>query len=357
MSLHCRKTITTLLLLCLLAAIPAAAQVETVPGPPPEYLWQHELHMQGHLALNDSPDGAFSPDGSTLAVVEKRRVILVSLVDGHVVKNLRPSLPGITDLEIQSASYVSPTRLFMLASGVVKVKGSREGNQVPELAFQWDIAQDALAGKLESLGGGGGFLPARYFPHIGYVALYKDSNFTLWNPVTGQEGTLALPQLKHPPHLFAVSPDGHWMLLAQIETNSTPNPVVVLLKQHEFVNVLPGHHGTVLSMTFSHDGKMLETSCEDGKVRLWSVPGWKPLSTLSGNLGPVHWAEFSPDGSLVASAGEDNTVRIWDVATGKLLQTLEESKQPLLTVAFSPNGRYLAAISQNEVHAWVRTSE
>lgn len=345
----------TLVSSCLISVIPAACQVETISGPTPEYIWRHELRMDGHLALRYSPDGAFSPDGSTLAIVSQQRVFLISLIDGHAVKKLKPSLEGITDLDIQSANYVSPTLLFVLASGVIKGRGRDQA--VRELAFKWDITQNALFGKVEALGARGGFLPARYFPRIHFVALYKDSNFTVWNPVTSQEGTVSLPELKHPPHLFSISPDGHWMLLAQIETNSSPNPVVVLLKQHQFVNVLQGHGGTVLSMTFSRDGKMLETSCEDGKVRLWSVPGWKLLRTLEGNQSPVHWAEFSPDGDLVASAAEDGTVRLWDVSTGKLLQTLTESKQPLLTIAFSPNGRYLAATSETEVHAWVRVPE
>lgn len=336
--------------LLLAFALPALSQN---PQTPPGIVWQHELRIGGHLATSYSPDGAFSPDGSTLAVVEQGRVVLVSLINGHT-KMLTPSLPNITGLEIQSANYVSPNRLFILASGVVKTK---HGSRVPELAFQWSIDRNALAGKVESLGGGGGYLPVRYFPRIRYVALYKDSTFTLWSPVTGRAGTISIPELKHPPLMFAFSPDGHWLLLAQIETNATPDPVVVLLKKRSFVNVLPGHHGAVLSMTFSRDGKMLETSSEDTNVRLWSVPEWKLLRTLSGNLGPVHWAEFSPDGTLVASAGEDKTVRVWDVRTGALLQTLSESKQPLLTVAFSPNGRYLVATSQDRVHAWVRTRE
>src|SRR5579883_2871395 len=54
--------------------------------------------------------------------------------------------------------------------------------------------------------------------------------------------------------LFDFSPDGHWLLLAQIEMNASPDPIVVLLKQHEFVNVLAGHHGVVLGMMFSLDG-------------------------------------------------------------------------------------------------------
>lgn len=347
-----KRNLATLALLSFLTSPLARAQQPAAPQPAQSVTWQHELRIEGHLALSYSPDGAFSPDGSTLAVAEQRRVFLVSLKNGSVVK-ITPALPHVTDLQIQSANYVSADQLFILASGVLK---TNRGSRVPELAFQWNIPGNKLAGKIESLGGQGGFLPVRYFPRIGYAALYKDSTYTLWNPVTGRAGGVTIPELKHPPLVFAFSPDGHWLLLAQIETNATPNPVVVELKQHAFVNVLAGHHGAVLSMTFSRDGKMLETSCEDGKVRLWSVPAWNLVQTLSGNLGPVHWAEFSPDGSLVASAGQDRTVRVWNVQTGALLETLSESKQPLLTVAFSPNGRYLAATSQSEVHAWVRVS-
>lgn len=341
-----------MVLLALLGPQLVRAQRPAETQPPQTVFWRHELRIEGHLALSYSPDGAFSPGGSTLAVVDQRRVFLVSLKNGSVVK-VTPELPHITELQIQSANYVSPDQLFILASGVIK---TNRGSRVPELAFQWNISGNKLASKIESLGAQGGFLPVRYFPRIGYAALYKDSTFTLWNPVTGRAGSVTIPELKHPPLVFAFSPDGRWLLLAQIETNATPNPVVVELKQRSFVNVLAGHHGAVFSMTFSRDGKMLETSSEDGKVRLWSVPAWNLVQTLTGNLGPVHWAEFSPDGSLVASAGEDRTVRVWDVKTGVLLETLSEGTQPLLTVAFSPNGRYLAATSQNEVHAWVRTS-
>jgi WD40 repeat protein len=96
------------------------------------------------------------------------------------------------------------------------------------------------------------------------------------------------------------------------------------------------------------------TACEDGKLRIFSVPDWKLLQTLTGHHGPVHWAEFSPDSKLLVSAGEDRTARVWSVEDGKLEQTLEESKEPLLTVSFSPNGEYFAASSEKTVLLWKR---
>jgi hypothetical protein len=347
--------------LCLMACFASwlalragGSQVETVAGPPAQYTWVHRLRIEGHLAFHYSPDGAFSSDSSTLAVVTGARLALTSLSDARIEKVLRPHIPEISSLDIQSANFVSPERLFVLAGGLLRPPKHGAPTAAPELGFQWDIQQDALFGKVSAIGVGGGFLPVRYFPRLGYLALYKDSTFTVWNPLSGRGGSVKIPQLTHAPHLFAFSPDGHWLLLAQIEMNASPDPIVVLLKEHEFVNVLAGHHGVVLGMMFSRDGNKVATACEDNKVRVYSVPGWNLVETLTGNQGPVHWVEFSPDGNWVASAGEDQTVRIWSVATGKLVQTLTESRQPLLTVAFSPDGQYLAASAANEVQVWAR---
>lgn len=336
-----------------LGAALGAGQLETVPGTPTQYVWVHRLRVGGHLALNYSPAGAFSPDSNQLAVVEKERVALVNPSDGHVQKMLRPRIPGVTGLDIQSANFVSSTRLFILASGLVNSR-KRGAAASPELGFQWDIQQQAVAGKVSAIGVGGGFLPVRYFPRIGYLALYKEGTFTVWNPLTGRGGIIKLPRLTNAPRLFVFSPDGHWLLLAQIEMSATPNPVVVELNDHTFINVLAGNHGPVLGMMFSRDGKEVVTACGDDNVRIYSVPDWKLVETLTGNRSAVHWADFSPDENWVVSAGEDGTVHIWSAATGKLAQTLSESQEPLLTVAFSPNGQYLAASSANAVHVWAR---
>jgi hypothetical protein len=343
------------LCLCASAVSSLAAQVESVEGPPPKYTWVSQGRVEGHLALAYSPAAAFSPDSAALAVAIEDKILLMNLHEGGIEKTLRPRLAGITDLAIQSANYVAPQRLFLLADGLIRAKGKQPARSTPTLGFQWDIEQDNLSGKVNVLGAAGGFTPPRYFPQIGYVAFYKESNFDLWQPVTGRGGRVTLPSLTRRPNLFEFSPDGHWLLLAQLEASSTPDPVVVKLREQRFVDSLRGHHGTVLSMAFSRDDRKAVTACEDGKVRIWSVPGWQLLKTLEGHHGPVHWAEFSPDGAQVVSAGEDTTVRVWSADDGALEQTLEESKSPVLTVAFSPNGEYIAASSEDVVLVWRRT--
>ncbi len=328
------------------------AQVETVESPPTAAQWVSHGRLEGHLALKFSSDGAFSPDGSLLAVVADDKVLVMNLHSDSVQKVLKPHLPDIGELQIHSANFLSPHQLFMLANGVFHVKGKVAAT--PLLAFLWDVDGDHLEGKVDAVGATGGFSPARYFPQIGYLTIYKSSSFDLWNPRTGQGGVVALPDLTQVPNLYEISPDGHWLLLAQIQTTSGADPSVVELKTHKFVDALRGHEGTVLSMGFSRDSKKVVTACEDGKLRIYSAGDWKLLQTLAGHVGPVHWAEFSPNGKWIASAGEDHTVRVWSADEGTLLQTLQESQDPLLTVAFSPDNRFIAASSEGLVLTWER---
>ncbi len=329
------------------------AQMESVESPSAAPVWVSHGRVEGHLALKFSSDGAFSPDSSTLAVVADDKALLMDLHTEAVQKTLKPRLPDITELTIRSAQFLSPHQLFMLANGVFHAKGKGVAS-TPLLAFIWDTDGDRLEGKVNAVGAKGGYSPARYFPTIGYLVLYKDSNFDVWNPRGGQGGRISIPDLTQIPNLYEFSPDGHWLLLGQIQTASGADPSVVELKTHKFVDSLSGHEGTLLSMAFSRDAKKVVTACADGKVRVFSVGDWKLIATLTGHYGPVHRAEFSPDGKWIASAGEDQTVRVWSADNGALLQTLQESQSPLWDVAFSPDGRFIAASSQNLVLTWQR---
>ena len=330
------------------------AQVETVEGPRSAPLWVSKGRVEGHLALKASAEGAFSPDSSLLAIVNEEKVLLMNVRTSDVQKVLKPRLPEIEDLDIHSASFLASNQLFLLANGVFRIKGKGQTVPTPLLAFQWELIEDRLAGKVNAVGAKGGFSPARYFPQISYLALYKDSNFDLWNPRTGQGGRVNIPDLTEIPNIYEFSPDGHWLLLAQIQSSTTADPSVVEMKSHKFVDSLRGHEGTVLSIAFSRDSKKVVTACEDGKVRVFSVGDWRLLETLAGHHGPVHWAEFSPHGDWIASAGEDQTVRVWSAADGSLLQTLQESQAPLLDVCFSPDSNFIAASSENLVLVWQR---
>lgn len=333
----------------------AQAQAESVPSTGQGFVWVNRGRYDGHLPLYFSPAGAFSPDSSSLAYSLHEKVAILNLQNKSLEKIVDPHLPDLRDLSFQAATFVAPGKLFLLATGVVHVR-KKAPAATPLLGFVWNLDQNSLEGKVEAIGTGGGYGRLRYFPQAGLLSLYKESSFTLWNPLTRRGMITKIPDLTREPRLYTFSPDLKWLLLAQIAGSGSPDPVVVRISEHKFVNSLSGHLGTVLSMVFSRDGKKVVTACEDGKVRIWSVPDWKLLETLTGHEGPVRWAEFSPHGRWVGSAGEDQTVRIWSVADGKMLQTLRESQAPVLTVSFSPDGEYLAASTEHAVLIWQKTA-
>ena len=269
------------LLLSAFCLLPAQAQVESVESATPtHYLWVSHGRIEGHLALSYSPAGAFSPDGSILAVASEDKIVLMGVREGGIQKVLKPRILDIADLNIQSANFLAMNQLFLLGNGVISAKGKGPGRSTPLLAFQWDAVEDRLSGKVDTVGGGGGFGPILYFPRIACVVLYKASNFDLWDPRSGRGGRLTIADLTQTPNVFTFSPDGHWLLLAQIAMSSTPDPVVVEAKQHRFVDSLRGHEGTVLNISFSRDSSKVATACEDGKIRIFSAPQWKLLQTL-----------------------------------------------------------------------------
>ncbi|KAF5860731.1 hypothetical protein ETB97_001238 [Aspergillus alliaceus] len=124
-------------------------------------------------------------------------------------------------------------------------------------------------------------------------------------------------------------------------------------------HTLDGHSGWVWSVTFSLDGRLLASASFDQIVKLWnpatgalqnSLKGhwlklWDPATgtlqhTLEGHSGSVQSVAFSFDGRLLASSSSDETVKFWDAATGALRQTLNV-KEVITSLEFSKDGSHL----------------
>jgi len=74
-----------------------------------------------------------------------------------------------------------------------------------------------------------------------------------------------------------------------------------------------GHGGQVNSVAFSSDGSRLVSGGSDGNVIVWDARTGAPLGLLEGHDGPVWSVAFSPDGKWVASGSEDQYVKLWSL--------------------------------------------
>ena len=82
---------------------------------------------------------------------------------------------------------------------------------------------------------------------------------------------------------------------------------------------LSGHHGAVLCIAFSPDGKRLASGSGDRTVRFWDLNTETPQITGEAHKNWVLCLAWSPCGRYLASGSMDNTIQIWDGATGKPL--------------------------------------
>ncbi len=156
---------------------------------------------------------------------------------------------------------------------------------------------------------------------------------------------------------MAFSPDGK--ALALIENWREENwdePLVRVWRTDtgDSWRTFRGHTGgSIRSVNFSSNGKLLATGGVDHTVRLWKVESGEPWYTLVGHTDKVNSVKFSPNGKFLASGSRDETVKLWKVESGEEFYTLQEHNQKVTAVKFSPNGELLLSASYDDtVKLW-----
>jgi WD40 repeat protein len=70
----------------------------------------------------------------------------------------------------------------------------------------------------------------------------------------------------------------------------------------------------------------LASSGQNQIVNLWDVPSGRHLVNLHGHLNSVLSVSYSPDGRVLASGSADETIRLWDVKSGECINILRSER-------------------------------
>ncbi len=147
----------------------------------------------------------------------------------------------------------------------------------------------------------------------------------------------------------AYSPDGSLLAVAVSQQVSLHDATTL-----NEVTTFSGHTGSVTSLAWSSDSKLLATGAStDNTIRVWNVQSRQISHILTGHEGWIRSLAFAPTGTILASGSTDLTVRIWDAQSGILLQTLKGHTDLIGGVVFTPDGKTLASASRDgSVRLW-----
>ena len=116
---------------------------------------------------------------------------------------------------------------------------------------------------------------------------------------------------------------------------------------------LEEHEGSVRSVAFSPDGKLIVSGSDDNTVRLWDIQGNPIGQPLRGHEGSVRSVAISPDGKMIVSGSGDGTVHLWDISGNPIGQPLDGHEHFVNAVAFSPDGKMIVSGSSDKtVRLW-----
>ncbi|KAH7921005.1 WD40 repeat-like protein [Leucogyrophana mollusca] len=113
------------------------------------------------------------------------------------------------------------------------------------------------------------------------------------------------------------------------------------------------HKGTVQSLVFSSDNRIIVSGCDANQVTVWEVASGLMLRQLKGHTGMIHCVAFSVDNALIASGSADMTVRVWDTRTGVCLRTYSKGhRKAVVSVRFTTDSKYIISVCARSILSW-----
>jgi len=235
---------------------------------------------------------AYSPDGTLLAAVRYREVLIFETQHGRLLR----SLSGAED-PLNAVAFSPDGQTVAAAGGPAGISGT---------VHLWSVSGPLLQtirGHDDSLYG------LAFSPDGKQIATGSyDKLIRLWDAESGRE----LKTLKH-------------------------------------------HTMSVFQVAFSPDGAYLASVAGDNTVKLWETASGQRLTTLIEPTKGMNTVAFHPRGDELAAAGVDRMLRVWrwNGKNAPLKKSTFAHDAPVLALVYRPDGRTLFTSSEDgRIKAW-----
>ena len=198
------------------------------------------------------------------------------------------------------------------------------------------------------------------------ITVSLDKTVRRWDPATGERLGVLRPPIgaggQGCLNAASLSPDGKTLAVAGAGVKGGEDFVfhvfLIDLADGSVTAALAGHKGTILSVAFSHDGKLVAAAGYAGVAYLWDAASGRLLHTLEGHKERIMDLAFSPDDRLLATGSFDNTARLWSVETGQEAAEPLKHEDKVYCVAWKGNGTLATGgAGLTFIHLWDRTGK
>lgn len=174
------------------------------------------------------------------------------------------------------------------------------------------------------------------------IMIWKVTDWSLVKTI-GFEGSVESMQFSHNRKLLAVGDEAGMVTLI----DSDDFTVIKSVYQRE--NSLEESfvpRPDINSVVFSPGDEYLVTGSIDGKIKIWFVNDLKLIKTLDAGTSSIKSVRLNSKGNCIASAsaasawGNESAVKMWDFNSGELMHSLT-FPAGMEAVEFSPDGNYL----------------